>query len=154
MGIKILMVCLGNICRSPLAHGILKEKVKAHKLNIVVDSAGTGSWHVGNPPDSRSIEIAERNAVSISNQRARQFKKNDFEEFDLIYVMDKSNFNDITKLDVNNMHLNKIKLILNELHPAQNMEVPDPYFGNNNGFEHVYNLLDLACDQIISNLKK
>ena len=148
------MVCLGNICRSPLAHGILKEKVKAHKLDIVVDSAGTGSWHIGNPPDSRSIEIAEKNAVSISNQRARQFKKIDFEEFDLIYVMDKNNFNEITKLDVSNMYLSKIKLILNELHPSQNMEVPDPYFGNNNGFKNVYNLLDLACDQIISKLKK
>lgn len=149
---KILMVCLGNICRSPLAHGILEKKVNDQKLNVVVDSAGTGSWHIGNPPDLRSIEIAEKNSISISSQRARQFKETDFEEFDLIYVMDKNNFNDISKLDFNNIYQNKIKLILNELYPSKNMEVPDPYYGNKNGFEHVYNLLEKACNMIISKI--
>ena len=148
------MICLGNICRSPLAHGILEKKVNDLNLNVFVDSAGTGSWHIGNPPDIRSIEIADKNEISISNQRARQFKKTDFEKFDLIYVMDKNNFNDISNLDAHNRYQNKIKLILNELHPSQNMEVPDPYYGNNNGFENVYNLLEKACDKIISKITK
>ena len=148
------MICLGNICRSPLAHGILEKKITNHNLNVFVDSAGTGSWHIGNPPDIRSIEIADKNEISISNQRARQFKKTDFEKFDLIYVMDKNNFNDISNLDNHNKYQNKIKLILNELHPSQNMEVPDPYYGNNNGFENVYNLLEKACDEIISKITK
>ena len=148
------MICLGNICRSPLAHGILEKKITNHNLNVFVDSAGTGSWHIGNPPDIRSIEIADKNEISISNQRARQFKKTDFEKFDLIYVMDKNNFNDISNLDDHNRYQNKIKLILNELHPSQNMEVPDPYYGNNNGFENVYNLLEKACDKIISKITK
>ena len=148
------MICLGNICRSPLAHGILEKKITNHNLNVFVDSAGTGSWHIGNPPDIRSIEIADKNEISISNQRARQFKKTDFEKFDLIYVMDKNNFNDISNLDNHNKYQNKIKLILNELHPSQNMEVPDPYYGNNNGFENVYNLLEKACDKIISKITK
>jgi protein-tyrosine phosphatase len=148
------MICLGNICRSPLAHGILEKKVNDLNLNVFVDSAGTGSWHIGNPPDIRSIEIAEKNKISISSQRSRQFKKTDFEKFDLIYVMDKNNFNDISNLDDHNRYQNKIKLILNELHPSQNMEVPDPYYGNNNGFENVYNLLEKACDKIISKITK
>ena len=104
------MVCLGNICRSPLAQGILEKKIETHNLNAIVDSAGTGSWHIGNPPDIRSIETANNNGFSISNQRARQFKKLDFEDFDLIYVMDKTNLNDISNLDYNNNHSAKIKI--------------------------------------------
>ncbi|MDG2370483.1 MAG: low molecular weight phosphotyrosine protein phosphatase [Flavobacteriales bacterium] len=150
---KILMVCLGNICRSPLAHGILEKKIEQHNLNAIVDSAGTGSWHIGNPPDIRSIEIAKKNGVSISDQRARQFIKIDFEEFDLIYVMDKNNLNDLSNLDYNNKYSGKIKLILNEINPSENMDVPDPYYGDNNGFKIVYDLLENACDKIILKLK-
>jgi protein-tyrosine phosphatase len=149
---KILMVCLGNICRSPLAQGILEKKIETHNLNAIVDSAGTGSWHIGNPPDIRSIETANNNGFSISNQRARQFKKLDFEDFDLIYVMDKTNLNDISNLDYNNNHSDKIKLILNEIYPSSNMDVPDPYYGNKNGFKIVHDLLDNACDKIILKL--
>jgi len=147
------MVCLGNICRSPLAHGILEKKIEQHNLNAIVDSAGTGSWHIGNPPDIRSIEIAKKNGVSISDQRARQFIKIDFEEFDLIYVMDKNNLNDLSNLDYNNKYSGKIKLILNEINPSENMDVPDPYYGDNNGFKIVYDLLENACDKIILKLK-
>ena len=149
---KILMVCLGNICRSPLAQGILEKKIETHNLNAFVDSAGTGSWHIGNPPDIRSIETAKKNGISISNQRARQFNTLDFEEFDLIYVMDKSNLNDLSNLDYNNDYFSKIKLILNELNSSENMDVPDPYYGNESGFEIVYDLLDKACDKIILKL--
>ena len=147
------MVCLGNICRSPLAHGILEKKIEQHNLNAIVDSAGTGSWHIGNPPDIRSIEIAKKNGVSISDQRARQFIKIDFEEFDLNNVMDKNNLNDLSNLDYNNKYSGKIKLILNEINPSENMDVPDPYYGDNNGFKIVYDLLENACDKIILKLK-
>ena len=144
--IKVLMVCLGNICRSPLAEGILKSKVD--KSLVVVDSAGTGGWHVGELPDKRSIEVASRNQINISNQRCRKFKVDDFDDFDLIYVMDKSNLSDVLNLAATTLHEQKVKLILNELTPVSNMEVPDPYYGGERGFDHVFNLLDNACEHI------
>jgi len=140
------MVCLGNICRSPLAEGILKSKVD--KSLVVVDSAGTGGWHVGELPDKRSIEVASRNQINISNQRCRKFKVDDFDDFDLIYVMDKSNLSDVLNLAATTLHEQKVKLILNELTPVSNMEVPDPYYGGERGFDHVFNLLDNACEHI------
>tara|TARA_Y100001968_G_C19421166_1_gene751818 strand:- start:1150 stop:1614 length:465 start_codon:yes stop_codon:yes gene_type:complete len=151
---KILMVCLGNICRSPLAHGILEYKIKLNKLdNIEVDSAGTGSWHIGNKPDQRSIEIANKNGISIQNQRARQITAVDLIEFDVIYAMDSSNYKDIKKLDSSEKNQHKIKLILDEVNSVNNNNVPDPYYGGDNGFEHVFELLDKACNSIIKNLK-
>ena len=144
--IKILMVCLGNICRSPLAEGILQKKINSYK--ILVDSAGTGNWHIGKPPDKRSIKVAEENGVNISNQRARQFKIADFDTFDYIYVMDKNNYNDIISLATNKQDKNKVKLILNELYPNQDKEVPDPYYGGENGFQKVYEMLNKACNII------
>ncbi len=148
------MVCLGNICRSPLAHGILEYKIKLNKLdNIEVDSAGTGSWHIGNKPDQRSIEIANKNGISIQNQRARQITAVDLIEFDVIYAMDSSNYKDIKKLDSSEKNQHKIKLILDEVNSVNNNNVPDPYYGGDNGFEHVFELLDKACNSIIKNLK-
>ncbi len=148
------MVCLGNICRSPLAHGILEHKIKLNKLdNIEVDSAGTGSWHIGNKPDQRSIEIANKNGISIENQRARQITAVDLIEFDVIYAMDSSNYKDIKKLDSSEKNQHKIKLILDEVNSVDNKNVPDPYYGRDNGFEHVFELLDKACNSIIKNLK-
>lgn len=148
------MVCLGNICRSPLAHGILEHKIKLNKLdNIEVDSAGTGSWHIGNKPDQRSIEIANKNGISIENQRARQITAVDLIEFDVIYAMDSSNYKDIKKLDSSEKNQHKIKLILDEVNSFDNNNVPDPYYGGDNGFEHVFELLDKACNSIIKNLK-
>lgn len=148
--VKVLMVCLGNICRSPLAEGILKSKVDSSK--VWVDSAGTGGWHVGELPDSRSIEIARRNQINISDQRCRKFKEDDFEEFDLIYVMDKSNRDDVLNLASNKLHESKVKLILNELSPETDLEVPDPYYGGDRGFQNVFDMLNDACEQIANRI--
>ena len=150
MPIKILMVCLGNICRSPLAEGILASKLPKNKFTI--DSAGTGSWHIGHTPDERSIAIAKKNKISISNQKGRQFSKSDFDRFDYIYVMDHTNYEDVVQLAENNEQKDKVKLILNELFPNENVDVPDPYFGLPNGFQIVYNMLDEACDVIAKKL--
>ena len=144
---KVLMVCLGNICRSPLAEGILTEKVKQRNLDWEVDSAGTGGWHVGEPPDPRSIEKAGEFGIDISHQRSRQVNKKDLEEFDLILAMDASNYNNLKKLSHEKFHHDKIKLILNYVYPERNMGVPDPYYDG--GFQKVYDLLDKATDQLI-----
>jgi protein-tyrosine phosphatase len=142
---KILMVCLGNICRSPLAEGILKSKLDS---NFIVESAGTAAYHVGNKPDSRSIAVARQNGLNITNQRARKFNKQDFEDFDIIYAMDNSNYQNIIALAENSQQKEKIKLILNESFPDKNLDVPDPYYGGEKGFENVYNMLDNACEII------
>lgn len=145
--ISVLMVCLGNICRSPLAEGILKSKVNSKK--IYVDSAGTGAWHVGNPPDLRSIEVASKYGIDITSQEARQFTQQDFDKFDLIYVMDASNYQNLLKLAKNEENRSKVKMILNELYPGENKEVPDPYYGGDHGFEKVYQMLEEACNSIV-----
>jgi protein-tyrosine phosphatase len=150
MPIKILMVCLGNICRSPLAEGILASKLPANKFTV--DSAGTGSWHIGHPPDERSINIAKKYGINISNQKGRQFATSDFDTFDYIYVMDNSNYNDVIELSNNQEHKNKVLLILNELFPDENVDVPDPYYGLPNGFDAVYNMLNETCDIIAKKL--
>ena len=144
------MVCLGNICRSPLAEGILKSKVNANQ--IFVDSAGTGGWHVGELPDKRSIEVAKKYNIDITNQQCRKFTYEDFKNFDLIYVMDKSNLMDVIHLAKTEEDRSKVKLILNESYPSNDMEVPDPYYGGVYGFENVFQLLDKACDDILINL--
>ena len=146
---KVLMVCLGNICRSPLAEGILKSKVN-HTVSI--DSAGTGNYHVGEAPDPRSIQIAKKYGIDISQQRARQFIVTDFDRFDHIYVMDQSNFQNVVKLARIPEDIAKVKLILEEIQPNTKAEVPDPYFGGSNGFENVYRLLDEACAVIADKL--
>ena len=146
---KILMVCLGNICRSPLAERLLQSKLPNR---FKVDSAGTGDWHIGSPPDKRSVEVAKLNQLDISNQRGRQFKISDFDEYDYIYAMDSSNFKDIVALAPNEKAKSKVRLILNELFPGENMDVPDPYFGMHNGFEQVYSMLNQTCDIIAKNL--
>lgn len=145
---KVLMVCLGNICRSPLAEGILKEKLKQRGLAWHVESAGTGSWHVGSLPDKRSIDVAAKYSIDITDQRARKIRGQDFEEFDLIFAMDTSNYSDLMRFAVGNEERNKIKLILNEIFPEQDKSVPDPYW-DDNGFENVFNMLDQACDKIL-----
>ena len=146
---KILMVCLGNICRSPLAEGILRSKLT---IDFIVDSAGTGGWHAGELPDKRSIEIANKKGLDITNQRARKFTKNDFTEFDFIYAMDNSNLKDILQLAPDENAKKKVHLILNELNPNENKDVPDPYYGQNDGFEKVYTMLDEACNNISKKL--
>jgi protein-tyrosine phosphatase len=150
MPIKILMVCLGNICRSPLAEGILASKLPKNKFTV--DTAGTGSWHIGHQPDERSIAIAKKNKIDISVQKGRQFTANDFDSFDYIYVMDNSNYWDVVQLADNQAQTEKVQLILNELFPEENVDVPDPYFGMPNGFDSVYKMLDEACDIIAKKL--
>lgn len=144
------MICLGNICRSPLAEGILKSKVNPEKVQV--DSAGTGNWHVGNPPDPRSIEIAKKNNIDISRQLCRQFRKEDFDEYDLIYVMDNSNKEDILAMAKTPEHKDKVKLILNEIFPGENVDVPDPYYGGPIGFQKVFEMIEKACDKIATKL--
>ncbi|WP_139959529.1 low molecular weight protein-tyrosine-phosphatase [Flavicella sediminum] len=148
--VAVLMVCLGNICRSPLAEGILKSKVDPSK--VYVDSAGTGAYHVGNLPDPRSIEVAAKYGIDITDQRARAFSKKDFDTFDVIYAMDASNYNNILNLAQSDLQRAKVKLILNEIRPDRNEQVPDPYYGGDNGFEHVYQLLDESCELIAKQL--
>ena len=145
---KILMVCLGNICRSPLAEGILQAKANSKGLDIKVDSAGTGGWHVGQGPDHRAVAIANKYGIDISQQQARQFSSTDFEGFDIIYAMDGSNLSDIVSLANSNEDIEKVRLILNEITPEDNTPVPDPYYGVDDGFEKVYQLLDAACEMI------
>lgn len=149
--VKVLMVCLGNICRSPLAEGILKSKIK--QSEVYIDSAGTGGYHIGELPDRRSIEIARLNRIDITDQVCRKFTKEDFDAFDLIYVMDKSNLADVLSLARNELDRQKVKLILDELHPGESMEVPDPYFGGGSGFKAVFDMLDAACDEIVNKLR-
>ena len=143
------MVCLGNICRSPLAEGILKSKVNSD--NILVDSAGTSAFHAGELPDKRSILVAKKYGIDLTDQRSRAFSKSDFKKFDIIYAMDISNKNNILKLADTSSDKEKVKLILNESNPGKNLEVPDPYYGGDQGFENVYKMLDLACDAVIEN---
>ena len=147
---KILMVCLGNICRSPLAEGILQSKV--NKELVFVDSAGTAAYHVGNLPDERSIAVAKQYGIDISNQQARKFTEKDFLNFDVIYAMDKSNYQNIISLATSDEDVEKVKMILNESQADKNYSVPDPYYGGESGFEEVYKMLNQACDSIIYKL--
>lgn len=142
---KILMVCLGNICRSPLAEGILRSKLSEE---FHIDSAGTGDWHVGNCPDKRSISVAKKYGIDISAQRARQFNPKDFDEFDLIYVMDESNFEDVISMAKSEIHKSKVQLILGD------KNVPDPYYGSDEGFENVYKMLEEVAVQIATKISK
>lgn len=148
------MVCLGNICRSPLAEGIMRQKIDKYKLTAQVDSAGTIANHVGHAPDKRSIANGLKHNVDISALRARLFNESDFENFDLIFVMDRSNYKNVIGMARNIDDKKKVNLILNELYPRTDLEVPDPYFGDEEGFEKVYHLLDLACENIARNLEK
>jgi protein-tyrosine phosphatase len=145
---KILMVCLGNICRSPLAEGILKSKVEKYGLDWEVDSAGTGDYHIGELPDKRSIAVARRHGIDLTDQRARQFTRKDFEDFDKIFVMDSSNYQNVVSLAQTDADREKVQLILNEVEAGSDRAVPDPYWSKEDGFEAVFQLLDEACEVI------
>ena len=151
--IKILMVCLGNICRSPLAEGIMVEKLHTHNLDISVDSAGTGAWHVGHPPDSRSIATAKKFGIDISKQRARKIANNDFGLFDLIFTMDADVHHDVIRLATTQEQKNKAFLLLQFAGNQQQHSVPDPYYGDLADFEEVFHILDKACDAVLNKLK-
>lgn len=139
------MVCLGNICRSPLAHGIFQDLAADH--NIKVDSAGTANYHTGAAPDPRSIEIAAKKGIDISPQQARQFEVEDFDQFDYIYVMDKSNLQNVLQLARTEEDHAKVRLLLG------NAEVEDPYYGGKEGFSIVFDKIQKACQHILDQWK-
>lgn len=143
---RVLMVCLGNICRSPLAEGILRSKVGE---TMLVDSAGTAGYHIGEAPDSRSAAIALEKGVDISQQKCRQFVAKDFDRFDVIFAMDASNYQNVLKLARTQKDKSKVRLIMNELYPGENRTVPDPYYGGEDGFGQVYQMLDAAIDAFL-----
>ncbi len=150
MVVKILMVCLGNICRSPLAEGILSSKLP--KNRFLVDSAGTGDWHIGHLPDERSIKTAKKNGLDITNQRGRLFTPIDLDVFDYIFVMDSSNYENVIALAKTEEQKQKVTLILNQLFPGEDVDVPDPYFGLQNGFDTVYEMLNESCEILAKKL--
>ena len=146
------MVCLGNICRSPMAEGIMRQLADKHGLNWTIDSAGTGGWHTGQTPDSRAIHVAFAHHINISNLRARQFSKADFDRFDKIYVMDRENYNDVMRMTKSEKDREKVELLLNELYPGQSRPVPDPWY-DDNLFEPVFQLIYKACEKIMEKRK-
>lgn len=146
---KILMVCLGNICRSPLAEGILEHKAKEAGLNWQIDSAGTNGYHVGEAPHRLSQKVAKLNGIDICNQKARQFAKEDFDRYDKIYAMAEDVIDDMRRIARDKFNASKVELFLNELYPAKNMDVPDPWYGPEPGYHEVYKLIDAACEAII-----
>lgn len=146
------MVCLGNICRSPMAEGILQSKVDPNLVKV--ESAGTAAYHVGEAPDSRTILAARKHGLDLRSLRARKFEASDFDYFDEIYVMDRQNYRDVLSLAKNEEDRNKVDLILNLLHGEANQEVPDPYYGGDEGFDNVYRLLDAATDKWLEKFEK
>ncbi len=145
------MVCLGNICRSPLAEGILKEKISKKGLKWNVESAGTNGYHTGEPPHLLSQKVAELNGIDISSQRSRKFVKHDLLEFDIIYAMANDVMNDIQSICKGDSNNKKVVLFLNELYPGQQLDVPDPWSGPEKGYHEVYELISRVCDAIIEN---
>ena len=154
MPLKILMVCLGNICRSPMAHGLLQHKVVQLKLDWEIDSAGTSPYHKGELPDNRAIACMKRHGIDITYQRSRPITPADLRYYDRIFVMDHSNLRDVSDMAGTEDELQKISLIMG-LTDSQNPEdVPDPWYGNSDsGFEKVYKMLDAATDRLIAGLK-
>ncbi|MBN9294747.1 MAG: low molecular weight phosphotyrosine protein phosphatase [Flavobacteriia bacterium] len=150
---KVLMVCLGNICRSPLADGLLRRKVEEQNLPFIVDSAGTSGFHEGEKADARMIETAKNFGTDLSFLRSRPITKSDLDEFDVIYVMDRNNYRDVIGICSTDEQREKVIPILDLVYPEENRIVPDPYYGGTQGFIDVYEMLDEATDKIISNFK-
>jgi protein-tyrosine phosphatase len=150
---KILMVCLGNICRSPVAEGVLKHLASQKNIQLELDSAGTAGYHINEHPDHRSVKNAKKNGVDISKLKARKFTKSDFDAFDKIFVMDDSNYKNVISITDNALHHKKVDFLLNQLFPDKNLPVPDPYYGNEKDFEEVFQLIYKACDRFTDNLK-
>ncbi len=151
MKTKILMVCLGNICRSPLAEGVLRSKLNPEKFEV--DSAGTSDYHIGDAPDIRSVEVARKNGIDISQLRGRQFVVSDFDTFDYIFVMDKSNYNNVIRLASSEEQKSKVSLLLDELGEPLQVELPDPYYGDKTQFRIVFGAIDKACAAIADKLQ-
>lgn len=150
---RILMVCLGNICRSPIAEGLMQHKIDAHGLDWQVDSAGTESYHIGSAPHKHSQEICTQHGVDITAQRARQFSIKDFEQYDRIYALADDVQEIIKDMGGAKADMSKVSLLLNELNPGDNESVPDPYYGGADGYIFVYDIIDRACNAIIEKYK-
>ncbi len=146
---KILMVCLGNICRSPLAEGILQNKALEAGLNWQVESAGTNGYHIGEAPHLLSQKVASLNGIDISHQRARRFVPQDFEVYDKIYALAGDVLTDIQHLAKNKFNATKVDLLMNELYPGKDLDVPDPWYGPEPGYHEVFKMIDEACTKII-----
>lgn len=147
------MVCLGNICRSPLAEGILQHKVNEHKLNWIVDSAGTNGYHNGEQPHHLSIKVARQNGVDITNQISRKFLREDIIRFDKIFVMDTNNYNEVKRICGKDWNDSKVDLLLNLSHPKSNKEVPDPWYGGEDCYHKVFKMINDACDILVNQYK-
>lgn len=146
---KILMVCLGNICRSPLAEGVLKHKVLQRGLHWEVDSAGTAGYHVGEPPHRLSIKVARHHGIDISQQQCRRFVKEDILYYDKIFVMDDENYAEVQRICGYVFDRSKVGLLLNVIEPGANKNVPDPWYGTEDGYHEVFNMIDTACEMIV-----
>lgn len=149
----ILMVCLGNICRSPLAEGILQQKIKAAGLDWTVDSAGTNGYHINEAPHRLSQKVAKKRGIDISNQICRRFRVEDFEKFDKIYVMAADVVDEMKELTGNKFDDTKIDLLLNELYPGENKDIPDPWYGPEAGYNEVFDMIEEACEALIKKYK-
>lgn len=150
---KILIVCLGNICRSPIAEGVLKEKIKQHRLPWTVDSAGTNGYHIGEAPHRFSQKVCKAAGIDISAQRARQFIAKDFEQYDKIYAMADDVYEDIVRIAGKAVDYDKLDFFLNELEPGSDASVPDPWYGDEDGYTPVYELIEETCDEIVRKYK-
>lgn len=147
------MVCLGNICRSPLAEGILQEKAVNAGLNWRVESAGTNGYHTGEAPHPLSQKVARLNGIDISRQRSRRFEAGDFLIYDKIYALAGDVLDDMRRIAKKHWDPAKADLLLNELHPGRDLDVPDPWYGPEPGYHDVYRLIETACDAIIEKYK-
>ena len=146
---KILMVCLGNICRSPLAEGILQDKAFKAGLTWSIESAGTNSYHTGEPPHPLSQKVARIKGLDISKQRARRFCAEDFEVYDKIYALAGDVIEEMKRIAGKKFQQSKVDLLMNELYPGKNMDVPDPWYGPEPGYHEAFNLIDKACYKIM-----
>jgi len=151
---KILMVCLGNICRSPLAEGILQHKAREAGLNWSVESAGTNGYHDGEPPHRLSQKVATQNGINICQQRSRRFTAADLQHYDKIYAMAKDVIYEMQRIARKDFSAEKVDLLMNELYPGKNLDVPDPWSGPESGYHEVYRMMEEACDRIINNYLK
>jgi protein-tyrosine phosphatase len=153
---RVLFVCLGNICRSPLADGILAHKLQQAGLShrVTVDSAGTGAYHVGEPPHVESMRVAKQHGMPIDHLRARQVKRPDFEAFDLIVAMDRKNYGDLLEIERSGDHHHKVRLFMSYVPGASSQDVPDPYFGGPEGFDEVFDLVNTGCDAILAEIRQ
>ncbi|MBS1584294.1 MAG: low molecular weight phosphotyrosine protein phosphatase [Bacteroidetes bacterium] len=147
------MVCLGNICRSPIAEGVLRHKIKAHGLNWTVASAGTESYHIGEAPHKYSQKVCAKNGVDISMQRAQKFSAADFGRYDKIYAMADDVYDHIRRIAGATPHMHKLELFMNELYPGRNISVPDPWYGPESGYAPVYEMIEKTCEAIITKYK-